>query len=831
LSRIWPNVDEMVARLPLGPGHKLQEHAVSAALRSLLVDGRKGAILADEVGFGKTYEALAVMALLHDHAQKTNIEFGHVLVLCKSSLLRKWLEEVSSARPNRGFPQYLQGPCWENHPIRELLEHVHVVKHRLSADELRSEGLRGRRRDGHVQVPRGLYIVNHDLMSEKARATRRPLLTQLWNTQWDLIIVDEAHHYARWNRPAYIFAPDGDLRNYTQGIADGKFRHVLALTATPFELTPQEMVNLLAIVRADPAELKDIEKGLDLYVKHLDHFFACRQRSPDDPLRAGAVKRLQHLRDVDALGTGTRSEGLQALLKHYIIRNTKSENERRYFLVNEDGDSYRQDQFDKLDDLYEFVRRSPLLTFDGPDALFYLELRELIQETVEQAREGVNHRTFITTDLRQGLSSYPQIAASQLLKRNLEGAKPITTLLKSWNNPRSKRLHPKVRALVKVIQAIALAEVEKVRSGKGEWFSKVLVFNKLIEGTAPQLREEVSHALTPIFDGFLEKLLDHGGLGTVEALQGRFREQARDALASVRERMLAQYSERCMTPVQFWHEDLRKFVGRPLLDAYREMLMRRCQQPLFLLRAVKRGAASSEESIATWVANELVKPVDGALRRIIDHYLSKEAEPSRNEDDRLEIAEQEAVFLLEDCRSVDLVGRYDGSNSRVREAHRRNFNDFYNPFVLLVSRVGEEGIDLQKHCRYVIHYDLEWNPAKMEQREGRVDRVGWMERDQSGEIEEEEKKFIDVRFMLLKGTYEERIFHTLMLRDQWFQILIGSKRRELGEIKPEREDGTGLSSEAESPPQVDDLERGRLTPKEKAMVMLDLRPLPSCEDR
>ena len=154
------------------------------------------------------------------------------------------------------------------------------------------------------------------------------------------------------------------------------------------------------------------------------------------------------------------------------------------------------------------------------------------------------------------------------------------------------------------------------------------------------------------------------------------------------------------------------------------------------------------------------------------------------EYERLEIAEQEAVFLLEDSRSVDLVGRYDGSNSRDREAHRRNFNDFYNPFVLLVSRVGEEGIDLQKQCRYVVHYDLEWNQAKMEQREGRVDRVGWMERDQSGKVEEEERKFIDVRFMLLKGTYEERIFHTVMLRDQWFQILIGSKRRELGEITP-----------------------------------------------
>jgi SNF2 family DNA or RNA helicase len=825
-----PNVDEMVAKLPLGADHRLQEYAVAAAIHALLLDGRKGVVLADEVGFGKTYEALAVMALLHDHARTTKSEFGHVLVLCKSSLVRKWLEEVSSARANRGFPQYLQSPYWQTHPIREVLDHVHVVRHRWSADELRSGGLRGDRRDGRNQVPAGLYIVNHDLMSERARATRRPLLTQLWNTRWDLIIVDEAHHYARWNRPVYIFAPDGDLRNYTQGIADGKFRHILALTATPFELTPQEMVNLLAIVRANPTDLNDIEKGLDVYVKHLDRFFALRQRSPDDPLRAGAVQQLRHLRDVDALGTGTERGGLQGLLRRYVIRNTKSQNERRYFLVNKDGDGYRQDQFDKLDDLHECVRRAPLLAFDGPDALFYLELRELIQETVEQAQEGVDHRTFITTDLRQGLSSYPQIAASALLKRNLESAKRITTLLKSWNNPRSKRLHPKVRALVEVIQAIALTEGEKVDSGKGEWFSKVLVFNKLIEGTAPQLREEVSRALGPIFYGFLDKLLGQAGLGTTEALLSRVREQARKALASAGEKMLDQYAERCKTPTQFRHEDLQRFVGQPLLDAYQEMLIRRCQQPLFLLRAVKCGVASSEVAIADWVTNELVKPVDVALRRIMDQYLSKETELSMDENDRLEIAEQEAVFLLEDCRSVDLVGRYDGSNSRDREAHRRNFNDFYNPFVLLVSRVGEEGIDLQKQCRYVIHYDLEWNPAKMEQREGRVDRVGWMERDQSGKVDEQESKFIDVRFMLLKGTYEERIFHTVMLRNQWFQILIGSKRRELGEIKPESEDGSGASSEAEGPQAEDDLERGRLTPEEKAMVMLDLRPRPPHQD-
>jgi hypothetical protein len=52
-----------------------------------------------------------------------------------------------------------------------------------------------------------------------------------------------------------------------------------------------------------------------------------------------------------------------------------------------------------------------------------------------------------------------------------------------------------------------------------------------------------------------------------------------------------------------------------------------------------------------------------------------------------------------------------------------------------------------------------------------VDRMGWGRKSEG---------YIDVRFLLLNGTYQERIFHTVMQRDQWFQILIGSKKRELG---------------------------------------------------
>ncbi len=43
--------------------------------------------------------------------------------------------------------------------------------------------------------------------------------------------------------------------------------------------------------------------------------------------------------------------------------------------------------------------------------------------------------------------------------------------------------------------------------------------------------------------------------------------------------------------------------------------------------------------------------------------------------------------------------------------------------VLLSSEVGSEGIDLQ-FCRVLVNYDLPWNPMRVEQRIGRLDRLG-----------------------------------------------------------------------------------------------------------
>ena len=43
--------------------------------------------------------------------------------------------------------------------------------------------------------------------------------------------------------------------------------------------------------------------------------------------------------------------------------------------------------------------------------------------------------------------------------------------------------------------------------------------------------------------------------------------------------------------------------------------------------------------------------------------------------------------------------------------------------VLIATEAGGEGINLQ-FCHHVINYDLPWNPMKLEQRIGRVHRLG-----------------------------------------------------------------------------------------------------------
>ena len=64
-----------------------------------------------------------------------------------------------------------------------------------------------------------------------------------------------------------------------------------------------------------------------------------------------------------------------------------------------------------------------------------------------------------------------------------------------------------------------------------------------------------------------------------------------------------------------------------------------------------------------------------------------------------------------------------GGGTRTKDDIIREFRSPQGPPVLLSSEVGGEGVDLQ-FSWVVINYDLPWNPMRVEQRIGRVDRLG-----------------------------------------------------------------------------------------------------------
>lgn len=72
---------------------------------------------------------------------------------------------------------------------------------------------------------------------------------------------------------------------------------------------------------------------------------------------------------------------------------------------------------------------------------------------------------------------------------------------------------------------------------------------------------------------------------------------------------------------------------------------------------------------------------------------------------------------------------FGGASSEQRERIKDAFNDPRNPLRILVGTdTVSEGISLQITCRYVVHLEIPWNPMRLEQRNGRVDRHG-QERD------------------------------------------------------------------------------------------------------
>jgi len=136
---------------------------------------------------------------------------------------------------------------------------------------------------------------------------------------------------------------------------------------------------------------------------------------------------------------------------------------------------------------------------------------------------------------------------------------------------------------------------------------------------------------------------------------------------------------------------------------------------------------------------------------------------------------------------------YGGMDPELREHIKQEF--LHSPAqtavrILVATDAASEGIDLQKQCHRLVHFEVPWNPNRMEQRNGRVDRhgqpapevliyhfvgAGW-ETAAAGSLED------DLQFLFTAARKVETIRDDLgsvgpVIADQLVEAMLGQRRR------------------------------------------------------
>ncbi len=107
---------------------------------------------------------------------------------------------------------------------------------------------------------------------------------------------------------------------------------------------------------------------------------------------------------------------------------------------------------------------------------------------------------------------------------------------------------------------------------------------------------------------------------------------------------------------------------------------------------------------------------------------------------------------------------------RDRFAKRRDLDECLD--VLLFSEIGCEGLDYQ-FCDCLVNYDLPWNPMRVEQRIGRLDRKG------------QKSESVAIFNLITPGTVDADIYERCLVRIGVFNHALGGSEEILGEITKE----------------------------------------------
>lgn len=646
-----------------------------------------------------------------------------------------------------------------------------------------------RARGGDERVTERLNEVRHALRKVEDALWKDLLNRARWRSP--LLVMDEAHHLKNPGsglaRQLQSREGETDLRTGDGAMANS-FDRMLFLTATPFQLGHHELVRVLerfGDVHWDPKELED-KADLTRKLAQLRDCLDESQRTaislqrawspltPDDcgvdveAWWAGLLTRdredltYHHRSVVDAYRAAkTRRDAAEAALKPWLVRHNK----RRAWA---DTNIVRRERVEG-GQVVGIGGRAGLPIPPSQLLPFFLAARaavnpqaDLLGEALSSSFEAFHltreKRTLERDDQEDKATQQAELAHAKWYLGEFRHALERCTGAE----------HPKVHATVRKV--VDLWE-------RGE---KVLVF-AFYRQTCRALRIHISSEIDKrITTAGQRQLVDAGRSVTkddieqlLEKVQRRYFNKDAPGRAALDEAL-----QNILVPRM---ANLKK-AGVPAeqREALVDVMRRYLRVPSTLVRcfplaeletagyaeAIRRTLDHLDESGVTWrskfdsfIEFLTTQCSEEERRGFLEAALRTQTGGIRVEGDAEDDDGDGSTVTLANVQVATGTTRRD-----TRTRLMRAFNTPFFPDILVCSQVMGEGVDLQRFCRHVIHHDLDWNPSTIEQRTGRIDRLG---------CKAEGRHPIVVYLPYVSGAADERQFRVMSEREQWFRVVMG----------------------------------------------------------
>lgn len=209
------------------------------------------------------------------------------------------------------------------------------------------------------------------------------------------------------------------------------------------------------------------------------------------------------------------------------------------------------------------------------------------------------------------------------------------------------------------------------------------------------------------------------------------------------------------------------FGALPLLTLQREICSSTFAAVLTLFKlsqSIDENLVSQEEAAALFQLTQTVK--DNAKMKVVEELVRKTSEKIIIFTEFL--ATQSYIRTrLEQAGVLTLA--FDGSlSASKKEFVKYEFKERPQYRVMVCTESGGEGINLQ-FCNTMINYDLPWNPMRLEQRIGRIHRLG-------------QTRDVFIYNLYTQNTVEEHLIRLLSEKVKMFEMVIGECERVISKL-------------------------------------------------